>query len=339
MPDLSCEYLIVIVNYRTADRVIDCLHSLKNETHENNGDYKICIIDNCSPDDSYIKLKNHISTLDWNHRIELILTEKNGGFSYGNNTAIKLALSSDKIPNYIHLLNPDTIARKDCLSNLRLFMDKHSQVGICGSRIQNPDNSYWDITFRFPTIFSEFEKSIKLGIISKALNDKKVAYKAPKENSQVDWLSGASLVIRTEVFKTIGLLDENYFLYYEETDFCLKALKNSWQTWYTPSSEVMHIAGESTQVNTHNAKEAELKRIPNYILESRRYYFLKNHGFFYTLLADITWICGTMLHRISRYLFLKKRRSPPYELRDFIKNSVIFYGNRIPKPKDSLSKG
>ena len=129
------------------------------------------------------------------------------------------------------------------------------------------------------------------------------------------------MMIRRQVFESIGLMDEGYFLYYEETDLCLQAKRAGWSCWYVPESKVMHIAGQSTGVTdrTHAPK-----RLPQYVFDSRRRYFLKNHGFFYLLATDVIWTVAFCTWRLRRILQRKPDTDPPYLLWDRIQNSALF---------------
>lgn len=127
-------------------------------------------------------------------------------------------------------------------------------------------------------------------------------------------------MIRRPVFESIGLMDEEYFLYYEETDFCLQAKRAGWSCWYVPDSKVMHIAGQSTGVTD---REGPPKRRPQYVFDSRRRYFVKNHGWLYAALADLAWSIGFGLWRLRRLVQRKPDTDPPYLLVDSLRNSVF----------------
>jgi GT2 family glycosyltransferase len=202
-------------------------------------------------------------------------------------------------------------------------MEQHPDVGIAGSSFEEVDGKLWPIAFRFPTVLSELDSGLRLGIVSKLLSRWAVARTMTNEQCQVDWLPGASMLIRREVFKSIGLMDEGYFLYYEETDYCLQAKRAGWSCWYVPQSRVMHIAGQSTGVTVRNALP---KRLPQYWYDSRRRYFIKNHGLLYSVLADATWIVGFSLWRVRRVIQRKPDQDPPKMLEDFIRNSVFLKG-------------
>jgi len=322
-PELPLEdktrLLIVTVNYRTAPLVVDSLRSLKAEIQSVPGT-KVAIIDNNSGDESVEKIGHAIATEGWQDWATLLPSKLNGGYAYGNNYAIRPALKTANPPDYFLLLNPDTQVRPGALKALVDFMDHHPEVGIAGSSFEEADGKPWPYAFRFPSIFSELDSALRLGVVSKLLSKWIVAKVMGNEEEQIDWLPGASMMIRRQVFESIGLMDEGYFLYFEETDFCLQARRAGWTCWYVPQSRVMHILGQSTGVTATNQAP---KRLPQYWYDSRRRYFLKNHGWFYTALVDICWLSGYSFWRVRRVLQQKPDTDPPKMLQDIFRNSVF----------------
>lgn len=277
-------------------------------------------MDNASGDGSVEKIAQAIAAAGWDNWASLLPSETNGGFAYGNNLAIRPALQSAAPPPYFMLLNPDTEVRPHALKTMIDFMVEHPDVGIVGSGIEAVDGALWPITFRFPSIFSELDNVLRLGIVSKLLAKWVVAQKMTNEAQPVDWLPGASMMIRREVFETVGLMDEEYFLYYEETDFCLQAKRSGWPCWYVPQSRVMHISGQSTGVTGNHGLP---KRQPKYLFDSRRRYFVKNHGWLYAALCDGIWLHGFVVWRFRRFIQRKPDLDPPYMLLDFCRNSIL----------------
>jgi hypothetical protein len=312
---------IVIVNYRTPQLTIDCLESLFPEM-KNLPSTKVVVVDNNSSDDSVPLIENAIASNNWQDWVSLIPSPINGGFSYGNNLGIRPLIESDKLSQYILLLNPDTIVREDALKALMEFMNDNPTVGIAGSRLENPDGTPQRSAFRFRTILSELDSGLRLGIISKILDKWIVAPPVSDENCPTDWVAGASMIIRREVFKDIGLLDEGYFMYCEEMDFCLQAKKAGWSCWYVPKSRVVHFVGQSSGIDQQDEKP---KRRPKYWFDSRRRYFLKNHGWFYTALTDLVWIMSYSFWKIRQFIQRKPDNDPPYLLKDFFLNTVFFH--------------
>ena len=314
----SPRVLVAIVNYRTAQLTIDCLNSLADEVSYLSHT-RVVVVDNNSGDRSVEQIESAISTAGWKWASVLPL-EHNGGFAFGNNQAIRPVLKSRYPPDYIWLLNPDTIVRPRSLMALVEFMESHPKVGIAGSRLEDPDGTAQCSAFRFHTLLSELDTALRWGIVSKLLAKWIVAPPITDIPHQIDWVAGASAIVRRQVFETAGLMDEAYFLYYEEVDFCLQAHRSGWGCWYVPDSRVVHLVGQSSGVT--NTKTVP-KRLPSYWFDSRRRYFLKNHGWLYTVLTDLVWLLSFSLWRCRRWLQRKPDNDPPRLLRDFFSNSSL----------------
>lgn len=312
--------LVVIVNYCTSQLTINCLKSLQHQILEFQ-EAHVVVVDNQSPDHSVADLQTAIQDNQWSSWVSLLRASKNGGYAFGNNIAIRAVLAEPSPPAYLWLLNPDTEVKPNAMQILYDFMQTHPDCGIAGGSFENQDGSDWPIAFRFPTLWSELDHGLRLGIVTRLLSKWVVAREMDKQNAQVDWMAGASMIIRREVFDSIGLMDEQYFLYYEETDFCFQAKKAGWRIWYVPESRVMHIAGQSTKLTIRNTKP---KRMPKYWFESRQRYFVKNHGKRYALIADVIWILSYLLWTLRRLIQGKPNQDPPCLLRDFIANSLLF---------------
>lgn len=314
--------LVVIVNYRTPTLTIDCLRSLVDEVRSLLGT-RVIVTDNASGDDSVEQIQTAIETEGWGDWASLMPLEHNGGFAFGNNAAIRPALKSTNPPPYFLLLNPDTIVRPGALKELVDFMNKHPNVGIAGSRLEDPDGTPQHSAFRFHTVFSELDLGLRLGLVSKLLSRWIIAPPVSDETCQTDWVAGASMIVRREVFEQVGLMDEEYFMYYEEVDFCLQAKRAGWSCWYVPHSRVVHLVGQSSGVTDTKRPP---KRRPQYWFDSRRRYFLKNYGWLYTALADHAWASGFALWQLRRVIQGKPDNNPPKVLGDFLRNSFLFKG-------------
>ncbi|TFG92182.1 MAG: glycosyltransferase family 2 protein, partial [Myxococcales bacterium] len=136
------------------------------------------------------------------------------------------------------------------------------------------------------------------------------------------WLAGASMMIRRSVFESIGLFDEEFFLYYEETDFCLRARRGGFPTWYLPESRVAHVGSASTGF------QDPARPRPGYWFDSRRHYLRKHRGTAYLWLANGAWIVGYSLGRLRRRLKGLPDADPPGLLRDFLSHSLAIGGSR-----------
>ena len=317
--------LVVIVNYRTAGLTIDCLHSLVNEVRSLPGT-RVVVADNASGDESVERIGAAIETEGWGNWASLMPLDRNGGFAFGNNAVIRPVIESTNPPPYVLLLNPDTIVRPGALQALVNFMNEHPNVGIAGSRLEDPDGTPQRSAFRFHTVLSELDSGLSLGVVSKLLSRWVVAPPVSDETCQTDWVAGASMIVRRDVFEAAGLMDEDYFMYYEEMDFCLQAKKSGWSCWYVPQSRVVHLVGQSSGVTDTKRPP---KRLPQYWFDSRRRYFLKNHGWLYTALADAVWASSFALWRLRRMVQGKPDKDPPQLLSDFLLNSIFLKRGQV----------
>lgn len=317
--------LIVIVNYRTADLTVDCLRSLSDEVNSLGG-VRVVVTDNQSGDDSPTKIRHAIDENRWDAWASLMLLARNGGFAYGNNEAIRPALGSDNPPDFVLLLNPDTVIRPGAVARLIGFMQNNPGAGIAGSRLEDPDGTPQRSAFRFHSIRSELDDGLRLGFVSKLLRNHCVAPPVRDDTHRTDWVAGASMVIRREVFDAVGLMDEGYFMYYEEVDFCLRAQRAGWDCWYVPESRVVHLVGQASGVTVQNTRP---KRRPGYWFDSRRRYFLKNHGWFYATLADAVWMLGFATFRVRQLIQRKPDTDPPKLLYDFLRHSTVLKGAKV----------
>jgi hypothetical protein len=310
--------LVVIVSYRTAGLTIACLKSLQDEVLASRS-IRVAVIDNASGDAPEIAAA--IAAHGWGDWAELVVAPRNGGFSYGNNRGLEIGLGWPEPPDYFFLLNADTEARGPAIGALADFLDAHPDVGIAGSSFENPDGSDWPHAFRFPGIASQFEQGVRLGIVSRLLKDFLVPRVMGRQPEQVDWVAGAAMMIRRRVVEDIGPMDEGYFLYFEEVDYCLQARRAGWPCWYVPQSRVMHICGQSTGVSTPGQN---LRPLPDYWFASRSRYFVKNHGIWYARGADLAFAVGLALRLLRQRLTGLHVAEPPGLLRDLWRTSVLF---------------
>lgn len=314
----SVRLWVVIVNYQTASLTLDGLVSLVAE-YQRGLEMRVVVVDNASGDDSLAVLQQGLTLLqnpDW---IQVEAMPRNGGFAYGNNVVLRQAMAANAPPDYILLLNPDAAVREGAIAPLIQFLDDHPKVGLVGSRLEEPDGTPQTSAFRFPSVWSELDHGLRLGVVSRLIQHRRLAMPIVMEPCLSDWLAGASLMIRREVLSSAGLFDEDYFLYFEEVDFCHRAQQAGWECWYVPESRVVHLVGQSTGVTDTRRSP---QRMPQYWFESRRRYFLKFHGVFYTALADLLWMTGFALWRLRRWVFSKPDSDPPYFLWDFFRNSL-----------------
>jgi N-acetylglucosaminyl-diphospho-decaprenol L-rhamnosyltransferase len=312
--------VVVILNYRVTDLTIDCLRSIAPEIQSVPG-MKVAICENGTGGDAEVRLRKAIADNGWGGWADLTVIHPNLGFTGGNNVILRKCLALADRPEYFLLLNADTLVRAGAFKTLINFMDNHPQAGIAGSRLEWPDGSPQGSPFRFPGIATELDRGLKLGIVSHLISPWAGCIPTPHRACPVDWVSGASMIIRSEVLNSVGLLDEGLYTYFDDVDFCLNAKRAGWQTWFVPESRVVHLEGASTGIVAKSRK-----RRPAYWFEARRRFFLKNYGSPYTALADAAFLFGFTLWRVRGRLQGKPDNDPPYMLRDSFRHSVFMTG-------------
>src|ERR1700679_155121 len=313
---------VVIVSYKCAALTIDSLRSVAAERSEAGINIRALVVDNASGDAPSIA--EAIESNDWRTWATLVTAPKNGGFAYGNNVGIARAYE-DHVPSYIYLLNPDAQVRPGAIGSLARFLESHPEVGIAGSSFENLDGSDWPIAFHFPSLMSELLQGMDLGPLMRLFKRFMVAQQMTKATQPIDWICGASMLIRPAVLESIGGMDENYFLYFEETDFCYRARKAGFATWYVPESRVMHIMGQSTTVTDPTFGP---KRMPSYWFESRRRYFAMTYGIGHAMAIDIVALLAGSIGLLKRAALGRTHTATPYFIRDLIRHSGIWPRNR-----------
>lgn len=220
---------IIIINYNNYLDTIECIDSILENDYEN---YRIILVDNDSNNDSYdILLKKY----EHNKYIELISNNINMGFSGGNNVGIRRALDINL--DYILLLNNDTVVERNFLTSILTSFSKGGDIGVATGKI---------LYYHKPEIISIAGGKISY-LRSKVIpyGENKTVYKF-NNYKYVDFASGCFQIIKKEVFGNVGLYDEDYFLYYEDTDFCSRVLKNGYTILYNPESIIWHKVSASS---------------------------------------------------------------------------------------------
>src|SRR5262245_35823980 len=186
--------LVVIVSYRVTDLTIACLRSLAGEVGRVPGT-RVAVCENGTGGDAEGRLRRAIVENGWESWADLTAIYPNRGFTGGNNAVIRPALESDDPPEYVLLLNADTIVLEHALDGLVAFMDDRPKAGIAGSRLLSPEGDVQASPFRFPGIASELDRGLRLGLVSRLLSPWSVVLPETKDPRPADWVSGASMIL------------------------------------------------------------------------------------------------------------------------------------------------
>ncbi len=304
--------LTVLLNWRTPKMTLQAAEAALTALDGIDG--ALVIVDNASGDGSEQLMANAVRASGWDRgpqAVRVLQSGRNGGFGAGNNFGIRAGLPDGSLPDYVYILNSDAFPAPDAIRALLTHLETHPDVGFAGSFIHGPDGVPHRTAFRFPSAAGEFEAQLRFGPVSRLLRRHIVAQPIPQATTRVDWLAGASLMMRRSVLDRIGLFDETFFLYFEETDLCRRAALAGWPTDYVVESRVTHIGSVSTGMKTW-------QRIPGFWLDSRWHYFVKNHGRAYAVAATLAAVAGGVLWRARLLIQRKDRGDPPRYLRDMV---------------------
>ena len=279
---------IVVLNYRTPAMTLDCLASLEPEVASVPGTRAV-VVDNASGDGSAEVIAEAIAGRGWGAWATLLPATSNRGFAAGNNEAIRSALAEPSPPSAFLLMNSDTIARPGMLASLMEAASKHPEAGLIGPRLEWPDGTPQAGGFRWHHPVSELIGAAATGPLTRLLGRYVVALPPPGGTAECQWLSFACVLIRREVFQKIGLLDEGFFMYYEDVDFSRRAVGAGFGVLRWPEARVVHLRGGSSAVKS---QQASRRRISRYYYESRARYYAKHFGPLGPLTANLCWTAG-----------------------------------------------
>ncbi len=253
-PDLS----IIIVNWNVRDLLRDCLRSI--DAGRSGLSLEVIVVDSASSDDSVAMVA---AEFPW---VRLIAREENVGFPRGNN--IGLAEANGRA---LLLLNPDTVLLDDALPVMLNFLEANPDVGALGPLLLNPDGSVQSSRRRFPTLATGFFESTWLEGLAPGLLRRYYALDLPDdETADVDWLTGACVMVPRAAYERVGGMDEAYYMYSEELDWCRRIKEAGWRVVYHPEARVIHHHGKSSE-------QAVTARHINFQRAKLRY-FRKYHG-------------------------------------------------------------
>jgi N-acetylglucosaminyl-diphospho-decaprenol L-rhamnosyltransferase len=261
MVDLS----IVILSWNVRDLLRQCLESVARN-RPLSADHpplatEIIVVDNASGDGSMEMVRAEFPD------VRLIANQANRGYTGGNNDGIAAATG-----RYVMILNPDTRVLDGALTAMVAYADAHSDVGVVGPQLLNPDGSVQSSRRRFPTLMTGLFESTWLQPLAprNVLRRYYVLDQPDDAIQEVDWLFGACFLVRREVIQQVGALDEDFFMYSEEMDWCRRIRQAGWKVVYLPQAQVIHYGGKSSD------QVAAQRHI--YFQTSKVRYFRKHHG-------------------------------------------------------------
>jgi hypothetical protein len=286
---------IIIVNWNTREVVQGCLTSIYEQTRDI--DYEVIVVDNASTDGSAEMVKKNFP------RVILIENSENRGFAAANNQGIAIAKG-----RYMLLLNSDTVVLDNAIAKIVSFADDNPDAAVMGCRVLNTDMTLQPTCFMFPSILNMLLSTsylYKLFRKSKFFGRERMAWWGRNDVREVDVVTGCFMLVRRESIEQVGLMDERFFMYAEETDWCYRFKKAGYKIIFAPHAEIIHIGGESSKLAA--VEMALLER-------GSRLLFFKKHGGYVTYALACVLIALFFLLRIPYWLIMalsskKKKRS------------------------------
>jgi GT2 family glycosyltransferase len=243
------ELSIVLVTYNSEEYISGCLHSILKATE--GMEREILVIDNHSNDRTIALLR------EFNSSLKLIENEQNEGFAKAVNKGFRKSSGE-----FCLLINPDVMIQSNSLNPMIQFMKENPKVGVCGCKLLNGDGSLQYSIGPFPGLLSPFWRMF----FPRPM--RKYDWWGYDRLRECDWVTGAFMLLQSKAFQEVKLLDEQYFMYYEDVDLCLRVKRAGWQVYYYPGITAVHLKPQALYPKGSDVKTA--------IRKSRRYYYKKN---------------------------------------------------------------
>jgi N-acetylglucosaminyl-diphospho-decaprenol L-rhamnosyltransferase len=229
---------VIIVSYNTRELLRGCLGSVLADVGPGL-EYEVIVVDNASADGSVAMIRDSFA------QVRLLANSQNRGFAASNNQAIRQSSGQ-----YVILLNPDTLVRKGALASLMAALEERRDAGVVGPKLLFPDGSFQHSAFTFPTLAMILLDFFPLHyrLLDSGINGRYPRHLYERaEPFPIDHPLGAALMVRRAVIDEVGLLDESFFMYCEEIDWCLRIKEAGWRILCVPRAEIVHHVGQSTR--------------------------------------------------------------------------------------------
>lgn len=287
---------VIIVNWNTKDLLISCIKSIFGQGEL---EVEVIVVDNGSTDGSV----EAVSAM-FGERVFIIKNTENAGFAKANNRGIKKANG-----RFVLLLNSDTVVKKGTLSGMVSWMDRNPSFGVSTCQLLNSDGSIQETGGYFPTIGRVFGWMFFLDDLPIKLF-KPIHPHAPgfytkdafyTSEHEMDWVTGAFFLIRREVFENVGYLDENFFMYAEEMEYCFRIKKAGFKIGYVPSVSIIHFGKKSSTTGSSGAILGEYKGL--------KYFYSKHYAPVNLLILRLLLKAGAALRILLFGIIMRKKEA------------------------------
>lgn len=282
---MTCKIVISIINYRTEELTLNCIRTVVDDIGDL--DAHVVVVDNASGDGSAEAIAAWLGDQPEDIPVELVLSPTNTGFPGGHNQGMRA-----REAEYYLLLNSDAVLRPGFLQAIVAAADADPDIGLFAPRIETEEGEAQNSLFRFHSPFSELIRGAGSGPITRLFRRHVVALGPPAAQEDIEWATFACILLRGTMVRQVGLMDEGYFLYFDDCDYSLTARRAGWRIKYVPEAVAVHFRGGSGPVKTL-AKAR--KRLPSYYYASRTRFHYKAGGFFGLLAANLLWSLGRVI--------------------------------------------
>ena len=315
---MICRLAVSIINFRTGALTLECLRSVLADIGDL--DVRVVVVDNASGDGSAEMIADWIAAQPAGTPVTLVRSATNSGFSGGHNQG----LAAVPAEHYL-VLNSDAVLRPGFLRAILAAADADLAVGLIAPRIETEDGEAQISCFRFHGPASELIRGAASDPVTRLLRRRDVPLPHPVSVDTIEWASFACILLRGEMIRQIGPMDEGYFLYFEDAEYCLRARRAGWRIGFAPDAVAVHFRGGSGPVKSLSK---ERRRLPAYYYASRTRFLHQAHGWGGLLLANLAWGGGRLIAR-TRPLFGRPVPAPvACEWRDIWTNFLRPLGPR-----------
>ena len=275
------DIIISIINYRTGDLTLACVQSVLSDLGDIDG--RVVVVDNASGDGSTEQIETWISTHP-DMPVDLVRSSTNSGFSGGHN----LGIATHEAAHYL-VLNSDTELRPGFFHTILTAAKSNPTAGLIAPQLEGSDGEKQTSLFRFHSPLGELIRGAATGPITKLFQNHDVPLGSEPDSAEIDWASFACILLNADMIKALGPMDEGYFLYFEDAEYCLRAKRAGWDLLHVPEAVAVHFRGGSGPVK---AMEAARKRRPGYYYRSRTRFMYQAHGPIGLFAANLLWTLG-----------------------------------------------
>lgn len=319
VPDAPApDILVSIINYRTAAMTLEAVRSVLADT----GGLAVetVVVDNASGDGSADAIADWIAAQDPPVPVRLLRSPGNTGFSGGHNQGIAAGRAA-----FYLVLNSDALVRPGCLAALLEAARADPAAGILAPRLVGEDGTVQTSCFRTIGPFSELIRAAGSAPVSAALRRYETALGPEPDPALIDWVSFAGVLLRREAVEAAGPMDEGYFMYFEDGDYCRRIRAAGWTIRRVPEARIVHHRGGSAPVKR---LAAQMKRLPPYFYAARTRHFRKTHGRLGPWAANLCWHLGRAIAWTRPLLGKPVPPVPARQARDIWTNILDPLGDR-----------